>query len=850
MKKKNVVKEENKRRMLERRRSLDYVSLQGLSTQTGCNPRDLDVFVLKELVDNALDACEVANPTVEVTFETDKFVTLTVKDNGRGLTEADVKRVTDFERSYSTKFHHKYPTRGALGNALKCVFGIPYALASALTMQLPSTPIRVRSKGKEYNIKLNIDALKQDIFSEVSEKDVPYEAGTEISVTLPIFGKYWGYKQTYLDFIGRYALFNPEANIETIITHPELDQPITVTYPSIRKKSKKFAGTSSIHWYALTQFKQLIEAYIRSIQRGEQDLTLRQFIKQFRGLSSDEKVIQILETVQRESPNIQHLSDLTSQDKLISKVYECMKNLSYEPSPDVLGKIGKKQLKNRIKQIYGEPLRFQYKKVKGIHREGDSLTPYVLEVAMAIVENNIKRKIHTGINHSPCLDNPFEGYYGTWTDRKGKDHEASIMRELLEKYKIDSQQPVVIIVHLICPNIEYESYGKGKININPFFNALAQALTDVCRFYPRYTRRKWSIPGKRSLAREYLIEELWRRKKLLEQYGEIPEDERTTQQGTYYKVRNQMEGEIDIRRDSFISALKDECISMGGDLSYREKLGIFAAERAQLFFKGNTYPVNWERIRDLATMGCDVILIEKEGVCTVLEPYASRRGVALLNSRGFATEYAQQLLELSNILRSNLFLLTDYDASGLLIAQKLPRVPRLGVDPQMISKLGLKRQDLEETYKAPKRHLDPLPPNLKTEVEEKRIEIDAVLAAIGPEKLWNYLEEKMLEIAPQRDLTRSVDLSIKLPPEIYATIGKIIEFIRSVGAPKQEDIRRKFRNWKRGFIDIEKVERAFQLKVIKIIRKDGRIQELAKQLNKLANIISKNSEKLIENNHD
>lgn len=146
MKKKNIVKEENKRRMLERRRFLDYLSLHGLSAQTGCDPRDLDTFALKELVDNALDASEVTTPKIEVTFDTQtQFLSLTVKDNGKGLTETDIERITDFERSYSTKFHYRYPTRGALGNALKCVLGMPYALTESLKVQYPRPPIQIVS---------------------------------------------------------------------------------------------------------------------------------------------------------------------------------------------------------------------------------------------------------------------------------------------------------------------------------------------------------------------------------------------------------------------------------------------------------------------------------------------------------------------------------------------------------------------------------------------------------------------------------------------------------------------------------------------------------------------------------
>jgi len=161
----------------------------------------------------------------------------------------------------------------------------------------------------------------------------------------------------------------------------------------------------------------------------------------------------------------------------------------------------------------------------------------------------------------------------------------------------------------------------------------------------------------------------------------------------------------------------------------------------------------------------------------------------------------------------------------------------------MISKLGLTQKDLEEKYKAPKKHLMALPPEFQEGVRENRIEIDAVLATIGPEKLWNYLEKKMLELAPQRDLTRSVDLSIKLPSEILNPLAKIREFIISVGAPKQKDVETELRNWEKDFLDVEKVERAFQSKIIKILRKDEKIQELGKQLNKLANSISKNSKK-------
>lgn len=832
---------ESGRRMLERKRSLDYVTLQGLTVQTGCDPEDLDIFVLKELVDNALDACEENNPTIEVTFETDKFVTLTVKDSGKGLTEADVKRIVDFDRSYSTKFHYKYPMRGALGNALKCVLGIPYALSSECSISLPTEPIRVHSKGKAFGVHLNLQELEEQLYSQISSRDTKSESGTRVSIMLPLLEKTWGHRKAYSDLVRSYVLFNPEANFKLTVRHPKLDKPFIETHPSRDKRHKRFTGASSIQWYTLTQFKQLVQAYIRSILKGEKDLTLRLFIKQFRGLSSDKKAASILAEIQSENKEIKHLSDLAGQDKAVSQLYECMKKRSISLSSNVLGEIGKKQLHDRISQIYGIPLTFKYKKIDKLCREGSVYIPYVLEVAVAVIgEYKAGLRIHAGINHSPCLSNPFEGYHIAWMDKKENWQEASITRGLLEKYGIDSEQPVIVVVHLICPNIEYQSYGKRKINIDPFYTDFARTLTEICRFYPRYKRRKGSVSGKTSLARMYLIEELQRRQSLLEQHGKIPESERTTQQGIYYKIRNQMGGKIDILRSSFIPPITDECEKLG---TKRADLGIMAAVRAELYFRGNIYPVSLENIKALAMMGSDVILVEKEGVCQVLEPYACRRGIALVNSRGFIVEYAKDLLLLSQKEGANLFTITDYDASGLLIAQKISTIPRLGVDLQMISTLNLKREDVEEKYKAPKKHLKPLPSHLQEEVKEKRIEIDAVLAAVGPKRLWSYLEKKMLELAPQRDLTRSADLTVVLPREILVPLMKINKFVRSVGASKQEDTKAKLRNWKRGFIDIEKVERSFQSKIIKIIKKDDRIQELAKQLNKLADSISKNPQK-------
>jgi len=812
--------------MLERTRDLDFFSLQGLSIQTGCDSKDLDLFTMKELVDNALDACKSSNPTLQVAFEPhNHFMTLSVADNGEGLSETDIKKITDYSRSYSSKFHYKFPTRGALGNALKCVFGIPYALASETKNKVPTPPIAIDSNERKYLINLQIRELDGKVEPEINCREVTKRMGTRISVNLCKLRKDWGHKQDYHDIMEAYSIFNPDVSFKLTTGNVlGLGFPVTVQYPSVSKGSKKFKGASSIWWYTSANFRQLVEAYIRGIRSGDRDLTLRQFIKQFRGLSSEEKVVSIVNGIRKSG--LKYLSQLGGKPDLIEQLFKSMKYHCSDPNPEVLGEIGKKQLLRRIEQIYeGKPLFFKYKKIKRISKTIRYSVPYALEVAIAVFEGDTYRlKIHTGINFSPCLGNPFDGYYIEWKNKKGKLKKAVIMNELLRKSGLDFSEPVVIMVHLICPNIEYESYGKGKIDITPFKEDLGRLLTEICGFYPRFRKRKNTGSGRTSQARFLLRDELERRMRLLEEGG-IPESDRTTLQGMYYKIRNQMSGEIDIERSTLTKSIKTECDLLG---KTRAELGIFVAVRAELYFRGREYPV----------------MIEKEGVCEVLEPYTSRKGVALVNSRGFVTEYANQLLGLSEKLKGNLFLLTDYDASGLLIAQKLPTIPRLGVDPHMITKLGLNKEDLEEKYKAPKKHLDPLPPNLQKEVKEKRVEIDAVLTVIGPEQLWNYLEHKMLELAPERDLTRSADLAIPVPPEISDPITTISEFVRSVGAPKLEDYRTKLGNWRKGLPDIENLEQSFQSEILDIIRKDERVIEIAKQLRKLVDKFFKNPQKV------
>ena len=81
--------------------------------------------------------------------------------------------------------------------------------------------------------------------------------------------------------------------------------------------------------------------------------------------------------------------------------------------------------------------------------------------------------------------------------------------------------------------------------------------------------------------------------------------------------------------------------------------------------------VGLEEIKELVKYGTDMLIIEKEGVVEQLKSFADEYGIALLNTRGFLTEYADILQDKAEKEGCNIAILTDFDASGLVMACKV-----------------------------------------------------------------------------------------------------------------------------------------------------------------------------------
>ena len=129
-----------------------------------------------------------------------------------------------------------------------------------------------------------------------------------------------------------------------------------------------------------------------------------------------------------------------------------MKQHSKPVKPLDLGCIGKDHLAERFKAAGADPETFQYRRIAG---ETDGI-PDVIETAFGYCPNgDSERRIITGLNWAPTIGNPFRslGSYGNSLDT------------ILEKQRSGSEEPIIFVLHLARPRLEYSDHGKTAVVI-------------------------------------------------------------------------------------------------------------------------------------------------------------------------------------------------------------------------------------------------------------------------------------------------------------------------------------------------------------------------------------------------
>src|SRR5262245_13528336 len=117
-----------------------------------------------------------------------------------------------------------------------------------------------------------------------------------------------------------------------------------------------------------------------------------------------------------------------------------------------LGLIGQEPLRQRFVDLGCQPESYRYKRRCSATADG---VPWVQETAFGYLPGARSRRLVTGVNWSPGILNPFRelGRFGQSLD------------SVLTRLRADRDEPVVLLLHLACPRVEYTDRGKSAVVI-------------------------------------------------------------------------------------------------------------------------------------------------------------------------------------------------------------------------------------------------------------------------------------------------------------------------------------------------------------------------------------------------
>jgi DNA topoisomerase VI subunit B/DNA-binding transcriptional regulator YdaS (Cro superfamily) len=435
-------------------RLMEFCSRKELVNQTGHDVREWSLVVVKELLDNALDHCEEVGiaPAISIEVQGDKII---VEDNGHGIPAKIIEGVLDYSIRVSSREAYCSPTRGQQGNALKCVFPMSYVLNEHLGEDASGTTI-IESHGIAHRIEFAVDHIKQEPKIARTTERSSVTSGTRITVTLPAY-KWSDYtldllessKPDFLCLAESYAWLNPHLTLKVIWNSVHCID-IKATNPAWSKWLPSWP--TSAHWYDTSRGRRYMAAHIA--HRGK--ITVREFISEFDGMSSTAKQKMVLAETGASHVSLHEFFGLKKANAdNIARLLAALKKHTKPARPAALGIIRKEHLFSMMEASGGDPKTFTYKRSLG---ETNGI-PHVVEFAFGIHRDGLgaasgpRRKIITGVNFSPGINNPF----------RQLGHRGESLDSILANVRANTSQPVIAVLHLACPRVAYTDRGKSAI---------------------------------------------------------------------------------------------------------------------------------------------------------------------------------------------------------------------------------------------------------------------------------------------------------------------------------------------------------------------------------------------------
>jgi DNA topoisomerase VI subunit B len=406
-------------------------------------------MILKETVDNALDACEEAElaPVISIDVSTAPgAAAVTVSDNGPGIPSETVTGILDYTVRVSSREAYVSPSRGAQGNALKCLVALPYALDGHIG------ETRIESRGVAHRIVFAADRIRQEPRLDRTLGPSAVKTGASVTIRWPdsACSILTAAKARFLQIADDFVWLNPHLTL-SLRWNGELVVDSRASDPGWRKWRP--SDPTSAHWYDVTRLERYAAAHVARDEEREENRTVRDFISEFRGLAGSAKQKSVLEESGTARQSLAaYLGDGCEFNHAgVARLLGAMQRHSRRIKPRDLGVIGRDHLLARLESAGVQPESFRYKSVIFDPEDG---VPAVVETAFGWCPKAPSiRRIITGVNWSVALGNPFRSF-----GRHGEGLES-----VLADQRAGRNEPIVFVLHLASPRIEFSDRGKTAL---------------------------------------------------------------------------------------------------------------------------------------------------------------------------------------------------------------------------------------------------------------------------------------------------------------------------------------------------------------------------------------------------
>ena len=381
-------------------RLLEFCSRKELIAQTGHEPDDWLLVIVKELIDNALDIAEEAGiaPVVRVTVARGM---IRVRDNGPGIRPETVTSILNFATRTSSREAYVAPDRGRQGNALKTIIAMPFALSGE------EGRVEIVAHGIRHEIEFRVDRIAQKPVIDHQQHQLngaSVRSGTTVTVHWPesACSDREAAGRHFLPLVQRFTDLNPHLSLcATWVDDEHREQ---WAYEAIDPAWTKWTPSSptSPHWYQVADLERLAGAFLSHDRERKTVRLLRDFLAQFDGLTGTAKRKAVLEAVGLQRAPLDRL--LNGRDDfdhdLVNRLLKAMQAKARPIKPKALGPLGRDNIAAIFEHWRGDLETYRYKMVTGVCGG----VPWVIEAALACRPEGCARQLICGINWSPALD--------------------------------------------------------------------------------------------------------------------------------------------------------------------------------------------------------------------------------------------------------------------------------------------------------------------------------------------------------------------------------------------------------------------------------------------------------------